>query len=140
MKHHLLKSFAGIGLLLAAMANAQDRERVVIVEKEYHQVIRGDNWWHGHLFQRVREDLDHVQAVTEPFSADEYRLNKVKQELNELQSKYEAKGYDQPEIDDVIDALQRVAKDNHLTSSDRDMLQDDLNRLRAFREHHDGYR
>jgi hypothetical protein len=31
--------------------------------------------------------------------------------LNTLQSKYESKGYDQPELDDITDALQRVAKD-----------------------------
>ena len=45
----------------------------------------------------------------------------MKQELNDLQSKYEANGYNQLELDDVIDALQRVAKDSHLTSRDREM-------------------
>jgi hypothetical protein len=137
----LSKSLIGSSLLLIGLAaSAQDRERTVIVEKEYHQVTRGDDWWRGHLFQRVREDLDHVQAVTEPFSADEYRLGKVKEELNELQGKYESKGYDQPEMDDVIGTLERVVRDNHLSGRDRDMLTADLNRLREFREHHDGYR
>ena len=94
----------------------------MVIEKEYHQTARGDEWWRGHLFQRVRDDLNHDQAVTSPFSADESRLTQVKNELNELQSEYIEKRYDQPELDDVISAMDRVVNDNHLTSADRDML------------------
>ena len=141
MKHFFLKSLACSSLLFGLVAaGAQDRERVTIIEKEYHQVTRDDGWWGGHLFQRVREDLDHVQAVTFPFSADQYRLSRVKEELSELQTKYETKNYVEPELDDVISALKRVVTDNHLSSRDRDMLADDLDRLRRFREHHEGYR
>jgi len=64
----------------------------------------------------------------------------VKQELNELQAKMAENRYDQPELDSVISAMQRVVSDNHLSGRDREMLNDDLNRLRNFREHHDGYR
>ena len=75
MKHLLRASLVGSSLLLTGLvANAQDRERIVVIEKEYHQTARGDDWWKGHLFQRVRDDLNHIQAVTSPFSADEYRL------------------------------------------------------------------
>lgn len=140
MRHHFLKSLASSSLLLFAMtAGAQDRDRDRD-EDRYHQGARDEGWWRGHMFQRVREDLDHAQSATPPLSGDEYRLVKVKQELNELQNKYEAHGYDQPEMDDVISALARVVTDNHLSGRDRDMLNDDLNRLRSFREHHEGYR
>jgi hypothetical protein len=64
----------------------------------------------------------------------------VRHELDELQAKYVERGYDQPELDDVIGALQRVVADNRLSNRDRDMLTDDLHRLREFREHHEGYR
>jgi hypothetical protein len=140
-KHLLRASLAGSSLLLMGlMANAQDRQRIVIIEKEYHQAARDDNWWRGRLFQHVRDDLNHVQAVTSPFSADEYRLTQVKNELNELQTKLIEKRYDQPELDDVISAMERVVNDNRLTSADRDMLKEDLDRLRQFRDHHEGYR
>jgi ABC-type transporter Mla subunit MlaD len=130
----------GSGLLLLGLtAYSQDRDRDRD-EDRYHRVQRGEDWWRGRMFERVRDDLDHVQSVTFPFSADQYRLNKVKQELNELQAKLAENRYDQPELDDVISAMQRVVSDNHLSGRDRELLNDDLNRLRAFREHHDGYR
>jgi hypothetical protein len=48
--------------------------------------------------------------------------------------------YDQPELDEVIAALQRVVADNRLTPRDRDILTDDLNRMREYREHHEDWR
>jgi hypothetical protein len=141
---YLLRSVACSSLLLfAATVSAQDRDRDRDRDRDddrYHRMNRDEGWWRGHLFQRVREDLDHVQMVTFRFSPDQYRLNRVKTELNELQTKYEARSYAQPELDEVIGALSRVVADNHLSPRDRDTLSDDLNRLREFREHHEGYR
>ncbi len=142
MRRLLLRSIMGSGLLLLVLtAYSQDRDRDRDRDEDrYHRVQRGEDWWRGRMFERVRDDLDHVQSVTFPFSADQYRLNRVKQELNELQAKLAENRYDQPELDDVISAMQRVVSDNHLSGRDRDLLNDDLSRLRAFREHHDGYR
>jgi len=139
---YLLRSIACSSLLLFAVAvTAQDRDRDRDRDDErYHRVTRDEGWWRGHLFARVREDLDHVQAATFPFSPDQYRLSKVKTELNEMQTKYDAHGYSQAEMDDVIGAMSRVVADNHLSGRDRDILNDDLNRLREFREHHEGWR
>jgi hypothetical protein len=137
---YFLRSVACSSLLFFAVAvTAQDRDRDRD-EDRYHRVTRDEGWWRGHMFQRVREDLDHVRSVTFPFSPDQYRLSKVKTELNELQAKYDAHAYAQPELDDAIGALSRVVADNHLSARDREILNDDLNRLREFREHHDGYR
>ncbi len=142
MRRLLLRSIMGSGLLLLGLtAYSQDRDRDRDRDEDrYHRIQRGEDWWRGRMFERVRDDLDHVQSVTFPFSADQYRLNRVKQELNELQAKLAENRYDQPELDDVISAMQRVVSDNHLSGRDRDLLNDDLSRLRAFREHHDGYR
>lgn len=139
MKHVLLKGLVSSSLLLFGVtAGAQDRDRDR--DDRYEHQARDEGWWRGRLFERVRADLDHVQAVTPEFSADQYRLVKVKEELNELQRKYEARGYDSSEMEDVVAAMQRVVSDNHLSGRERDMLSDDLSRLRAFQEHHDGYR
>jgi len=127
-------------LVLTKPAIAQDDEERRRLEERYHQDARDEGWWRGRLFERVRSDLDHVQAVTFRFSPDQYRLSRVKTELNELQDKYAAHGYSQPELDDVISSLQRVVADNNLSERDRDILRDDLTRLRDFREHHEGYR
>ncbi len=142
MRRLLLRSIMGSGLLLLGLtAYSQDRDRDRDRDEDrYHRTQRGEDWWRGRMFERVRGDLDHVQSVTFPFSPDQYRLNRVKQELNELQAKLAENRYDQPELDDVISAMQRVVSDNHISGRDRDLLNEDLTRLRAFREHHDGYR
>jgi hypothetical protein len=136
MKHLVLKSLVSSSLLLFGVtAVAQDR-----ADDRYHQGDRDEGWWHGRLFERVRADLDHVQSVTPEFSGDQYRLVKVKEELGELQRRYEDRGYDSAKMDDVVAALQHVVADNRLSGRDRDMLTDDLTHLRDFQEHHDGYR
>jgi hypothetical protein len=138
MNNALIKGTVVSGLLLfgtSAFAQDRDREERERNEQRYHQQNRDQNWWRGHLFQRVREDLEHVQAVTFPFSPDEYRLSTTKQELNELQGKLDAGRYDQPELDRTIGGLERVLNNNRLSPRDRDMLSDDLMRMREFREH-----
>jgi len=93
--------------------------------------------WRGHVFSQVRADLDHVQSVTWPGGHDRYRLDKTKQKLDELQAKLESHRYDKNELDAVIGDLHKVVADNHMAPRDRDVLNDDLMRLREYREHHD---
>lgn len=95
--------------------------------------------WRGRLFERVREDVDHVQAETFAGGGDQYRLAQTRRELDELQGKLAAGRYDQDELEDVMRALRNVVRDNRMAPRDRDMLSDDLNRLRDFRERHESY-
>src|SRR5581483_11766398 len=108
----------------------------------YHQ-DRDDRYrdadrWRSRLFWHVREDLEHVQASSFPFGRDQYRLQRTKQELNEMQDKLSRGVYDERELDEVIGAMQRVVADNRLSPRDRDILNDDLHRLNEYREHHEG--
>jgi len=138
MKYAFIKSTMISGVLLlgtSAFAQDRDREDQERNEQRYHQSNRDNNWWRGHLFQRVREDLEHVQAVTPTFSADEYRVVATKNELNELQGKLEAGRFDQPELDRTIQGIEKVLTNNRLSPRDRDMLSDDLARMREYREH-----
>ena len=100
--------------------------------------FRGENG-RGQFFQRLREDLDHVRAETFPLGGDQFRLSRTLQQLDELQSKLAAGRYDERQLDDVIGAMQRVVQDNRMSGRDRDVLSDDLNRLRDFRARHDSY-
>jgi hypothetical protein len=104
--------------------------------RERDEWFRGRDWQRN-FFDRVRGDVEYVQSVTFPRGGDEFRLERVKQELNELQSKLAAGRYDERELDDVIAAMQRVLQDNRLARRDRDLLSDDLNRMRDFRARHD---
>lgn len=131
----LIKSTVVTGLLLFGYnAFAQDRD-----EDRYHQANRDEGWWRGHLFQRVREDLDHIEAATPTISTDEFRLAATKHDLNELQGKMESHRYDQPELDRVIGGVEKVLTNNHMSARDRELLTGDLRRLRDFREHHEGF-
>ena len=111
-------------------------------ENAYHR--DRENWyreenWRGRLFQKVREDLDHVQSKTFPGGGDQFRFASTRDELDELQGKLASGRYDERELDEVIAALQRVVQDNRMTPRDRDLLADDLNRLLDFRARHDSY-
>ncbi len=93
--------------------------------------------WRAHLFEHVRVDLDHVQSVTWPGGHDRYRIDRTKAELNELQAKLEHHVYDERELNGVIGSLSRVVADNHMGPRERGVLNDDLIRLRDYRDHHE---
>ena len=145
MRHILLKMVAGVGLLVfgTSIGMAQDRDRDRNNDSTWYQSRESffrEQHWKAHLFQRVRDDLDQVQTTTFPGGRDEFRIVRTKQELGELQAKLADNRYDQPQLDDVISGLQRVIDSNKLSSRDRDMLADDVSRLRDYREHHSDWR
>ena len=133
----LFNAVAGAGLLVFSLsAAAQDRPRD---DDSYHSdrdsYFHGERW-RGGLFQRVREDVEHVRATTWPQGGDDFRLDRTMQELNELQGKLANHVYDERELDEVITALGRVTSYNRMAPRDRDILTDDVTRLREYREHH----
>jgi hypothetical protein len=140
MKHLLLRTIAGTGLMLfgvTAMQAQRPRD-----DDSYHRgrddYFRGDQW-RARMFERIRDDLNHVQTTWFSSGGDEYRIARAKQELNELQGAVADHRYDERAVDDVISAIQRVVSDNRLSSRDREILNDDLNRLRDFRARHDDW-
>lgn len=98
--------------------------------------FRGEAW-RAHMFANIKEDVDHVQATAFTSGRDEYQLTRAKQELDELQQDLGTRRYEEAKLDQVIGTLQRVANDNRLRARDRDILNDDLHRLRDYREHHE---
>jgi hypothetical protein len=138
MKYLLLGTILSGLMLIAFPSFAQDRD--YRDEDRWHREDRGDAYWRGRLFDRIRDDVDHVQAITPFFSGDQFRLARVKQELNELQQLAATTGrVEERDLDDVISALQRVIADNRLPDRDRNLLNDDLNRLRDYKEHRERY-
>jgi hypothetical protein len=98
----------------------------------------GREQWRSRIFERVREDLEHVESETF-YGRDMYRLGQARRELDEMQAKLSAGRYDERELDDVIATLGNVVRDNRMSARDRDILFDDLERLRDFRQRHDYY-
>jgi|ERR1700722_1434628 hypothetical protein len=117
---------------------ARDRDRDGDYAQERERFFQGEGW-RRNLFQRVREDVEHVEHSTLPFTGDRARLSRTVTELNELQGKLSQGRYDERQLGDVMGALRAVVEENRLSPRDRDALSDDLNRLREFRERHDEY-
>ena len=64
------------------------------------------------------------------------RHARTKQELDELQGDLVSRRYSEQKVGDVINAMQRVVADNRMPPRDREILNQDLQHLRDYREHH----
>jgi len=138
MKRILLGSIAGAGLCLFSLtAVGQDRlGQDQIYHSDRDTYFHGEHW-RARVFERVKQDVEHVRSMTWPSGGgDEYRLDKTVHELNDLQDKLAKHDYDEAELTDVIASLGKVASYNKMPPRDRDIMNDDLSRLRDFREHH----
>ena len=134
MRNIFLRSSAVAAfLILSGTAFAQPPDWYAHREERF----RGEEW-RTHMFAEIREDLDHVQATT--FGGrDEFRLVRTKQELNGLQNDLAAHRYSEAKLDGVIATMQRVVADNRMSPRERETLNDDLRRLREYREHHENW-
>jgi hypothetical protein len=139
MKHLLIRTVAGTGLMLfglTASMQAQSPRDDDSYHRDRDDYYRGDQW-RARMFDRIRDDLNHVQTTWFSGGGDQYRIDKAKQELNELQTAMAEHRYNERALEDVVAAMQRVVSDNRLSDRDRSILNDDLARLRQFRERHD---
>ena len=141
MKHILIRTIAGAGLLMFGLTGGMQAQRPRD-DDAYHRdrddYYRRDQW-RARMFDRIRDDLNHVQTTWFSGGGDQYRLDRAKQELNELQTAMAERRYNERALDDVVNALQRVVSDNRLSERDRSILNDDLARMRQFRERHDDW-
>jgi hypothetical protein len=136
MRNMLARAAAVAGfLILAGTAFSQPPDWYQHREERF----RGEQW-RARMFAEVKEDLDHVQSKTFPVGRDEYRIVRTKQELDELQSDFAAHRYNEPKLDEVIGTMQKVVADNRMSPRDRDILNDDLQRMRDYRAHHENWR
>ncbi len=124
--------------VFVSTAGAQERRDSDWYHRDRDDQYQGDRW-RNRIFWQVRQDLDHVQTTSWPDGRDQYRIARVKQELNELQEGLANNRFDQRALDEVIGAFRRVVADNRLAPRDREILNDDLRRLADYREHHEGW-
>jgi hypothetical protein len=91
------------------------------------------------FFQRIREDLDRATSGSSPYRGDPQRLARTKYQLNDMQAKMSQGVFDERELNEVMNSLQRVVDSNRLGPRDRDVLAEDLKRLDDFRIRHENY-
>jgi hypothetical protein len=137
---NLYNAIAGAGLLFSLVAVQAAPQ--YMADNAWHQArdeyFNGDRW-RACMFERIGTDLGHIQDLAFG-QADEARITNTQRQVTELQSKLSAGKYDQPELDEVSSNLEKVVADNRLIERERDMLADDLSRVRDYRANHQNWR
>ena len=139
MRRVLFSSVATACLLVFSLtATAQDRGPGQDDDTFHHgrdAYFHGEHW-HAGLFEQVKKDVEHVRSTAWPRGGDRFRLDKTVAELDELQGKFTSHVYDDRELERVIDTLGRVASYNRMPTPEREIINDDVTRLREYRDHH----
>jgi hypothetical protein len=115
---------------LAVSAFAQDwyHER----EERYH----GEEW-KRQVFVHVRTDLVHVWSAVHASDKERTRLDRTKEELTKMQTDLDQGRWDNGMLNDVIDSIRKSSNDQRLAPRDREVLADDLVRLKDYQDHHE---
>lgn len=145
MRQVLRRVLIGSGLLLGGIAACGSAANAQVYGGGYYdhgrvygefgrdRDPRANRGGGGEIFDRVRADLDRAESNSYTSGGDRRKFNKVREELGEFQGKWANGRYDRHELDDAIGALQHVVNSSRIDYRDRDVLQDDLYRLRDFR-------
>jgi len=96
---------------------------------------RGEQW-RPHVFSHIREDLDHIWSARNASEKEKARLDRTKEELAKMQADLDQGRFDNGLLNDVIDSLRKSANDQRLSPRDRDVLNDDVNRLHDYQRNH----
>ena len=108
-----------------------------IAQDWYHERegrFRGEEW-RRHLFTHVRADLEHVWAARAA-DRERKRLDTTEQELTKMQADLDQGRWDNGILSDVIDSIRKSSNDERLAPRDRDVLADDVRRLKEFQDQH----
>ena len=108
----ILGTFAGTGLLLFG----QEHERA------------------RNLVAHVQEDLERAAEFTRKNEKERERYHNVQHHLSEFDRELREGKFDKGKLDEAIDDLKNVVKNNTLESHDRDSLAQDLSDLRTLRD------
>ena len=115
---------------LAAAVMAQDWYQ------ERQDRYRGEQW-RAHIFDQVRTDLEHVWSTYQAAPREQTRLNKTKEELYKMQTDLDQGRFDNGILNDVIDSLRKSSNDDRLAPRDREIIADDLIRLKDYQNNHE---
>lgn len=128
-----MKKTITAGLILATLIGFN-----AVAQDWYHDRddrYRGEGW-RSQLFLQVRSDLDNVWLNRKVSDKERNRLERTKQELTDLQANLDRGYFDNGHVNDVIDSLRKSANDDRLAPRDRDILMDDMNRIKDYQRNH----
>ena len=122
-----------VGLIMAALAVS------AVGQDWYHEReerFRGEQW-RSHIFLHVRTDLEHIRSAFQASSKERRRLERTREELSKMQADLSQGRFDNGFLNDVIDSIRKSSNDDRLAPRDRQVLADDLSRLKDYQDHHD---
>ena len=129
---HIIFAAAAL-LLIAPGVNAQYRDR----DDRYRTYGREP-------LDRVRADLNRAERDLTYLSQDELRRFRiVRERIFEFQRNWERGRYDREALNGTIRGLENIIERYRLRPRDKDLLVDDVSRLREMRDRHErggGYR
>jgi hypothetical protein len=120
--------FVVAAMALTALAQDWDHDR--------DQRYQGDDW-RPHVFDYVRTDLEHVWSAYQAKDPERVRLDKTKEELYKMQVDLDQGRFDNGILNDVIDSLRKSSNDDRLSTRDKEIIADDVVRLKAYQNEHD---
>ena len=91
--------------------------------------------WRNRPFEFIESELGQLRSLRWIGGSDQFRIDRTTHELTDLQKKLDNGRYNWAELEDIIDSLSRLAKNNLVSANDRDVLQDAVNRLKDYRQH-----
>jgi hypothetical protein len=103
---------------------------------EREERFRGEQW-RAHIFVHVRTDLEHIWSASQAAERERRRIDRTKEELTKMQADLDQGRFDNGLLNDVIDSLRKSSNDERLARRDRDVLADDVIRLKDYQDHHD---
>jgi hypothetical protein len=86
------------------------------------------------LVTRVQDDLQRAEDFTRNNEKERVRYENVQHHLSEFDRELRRDHFDKGKLDDAIDNLKDVVKNNTLEGHDRDALASDLSDLRTLRD------
>jgi hypothetical protein len=98
-------------------------------------LLQGANLDHARdLVARVQDDLQRAADFTRNNEKERSRYENVQHHLSEFDRELRRDHFDKGKLDDSIDNLKDVVRNNTLESHDRDSLATDLSDLRTLRD------
>lgn len=86
------------------------------------------------LFDRTRMDLDRASSYPYASRGDRKRFDEARRDLFDFASRFDQGRYERRELDHAIDRIEKVVRDNSLDPRDRGALEEDLRRMRDYRQ------
>ena len=127
-----MKRIVLAGLITAALA-------LSVVGQDWHhereERFQGEAW-RAHIFDHVRTDIEHVWSAFRASDRERARLDRTKEELYKMQADLDRGRFDNGILNDVIDSLGKSSNDDRLAPQDREVLADDLIRLKDYQRNH----